>query len=88
MKSFFAEPEIVKIELKMTENIAMSQGEEITDVPGFKMRQVKGTPGGCREFYIDTKHKVVNENTLMELWYKGCISAGSDAEQAVFQMMR
>ena len=88
MKKKFVEPELVKIELNMTENIAMSQKEEHTDVYGLKMRQVEGTPGGCQVFYVNTEHRVVNEFTVMEIYFAKCISAGSNAEQAAFRMMR
>lgn len=88
MKKIYVEPEIIKIELKMTENIATSLQEEETDVPGFRMRQMEGTPGGCREFYVKTTHGVVNELTLMEIYFKGCITAGSKEEQAALMMLR
>lgn len=88
MKKKFVEPEIVKIELNMTENIATSVQEEETPVMGFLMRQEAGTPGGCRMFYVKTDHGVINEHTLMEIYFKGCISDGSEAEQQVLRMMR
>lgn len=88
MKKKYVEPEIIKIELKMTENIATSLKEEETDVPGFKMRQLEGTPGGCQEFYIKTSHSVVNEFTLMDIYYGKCITVGSKEEQAALMMLR
>lgn len=88
MKKAFVEPKIFKINLNMTENIAMSQKEETTDVYGLKMRQVEGTPGGCQVFYVKTNHKVVDEFTIMDIYFGGCISAGSNAEQSAFRMMR
>lgn len=88
MKKKFVEPEIVKIELNMTENIATSINEEHTAVMGFVMRQEEGTPGGCKKLYVETNHGVINENTLMEIYFKGCISQGTEAEQEVFRMMR
>lgn len=88
MKKNYVEPEIIKIELKMTENIATSFNEEETDVLGFRMRQMEGTLGGCREFYIQTSHKVVDESTLMEIFYKGCITVGSKEEQTALMMLR
>ncbi len=88
MKKKFVEPEIVKIQLNMTENIATSVQEEETPVMGFMMRQEEGTPGGCKKLYVKTDHGVINENTLMEIYFKGCISDGSEAEQQVLRMMR
>ena len=86
MRKQYIEPEIIKIELNLAENIATSS-EETVDVPGFKMRQMKGTPGGCREFYVKTKYEVINESTLMEIYFGGCIQAGSNEEQRVLRMM-
>ena len=88
MRKKFVEPEIVKIELNLSENIATSVEDDETLVYGFIMRQAAGVVGGCKKYYVETNHKTINGGNIVDLWDAGCVAPESDAEQQVLMMLR
>ena len=88
MRKQYIEPEIVRIELNLTENIASSIEEEKTNVGGISMKVEAGLIPKCQKYYVDTKHEFMNENNILSIYLGGCINPGTPNEVVELRMMR
>lgn len=88
MRKQYVEPEIIKIELNLAENIANSPGEEQTDVGGVLMRMEAGLIPKCQKLYVATDYDYMDKNNVGTIFIEGCINPGTPREVIEFRMMR
>lgn len=88
MRKQFVEPQIVKIELNLAENIAASMEEEVTSVGGIDKKVEAGLIPKCQKYFVDTKYEVMNEDNVLFIYLGGCINPGTPKEVVELRMMR